>query len=158
MQRTIPVTALFQISEYLQNEYFSWNITICQLLIVGCYISSKQNLQPGEGSLTKTRKENRKQHWHRCSLYKLWGISPWPMDGRVDDGAPWIEYVDLYNPIVSFQVNFLPWKTNMVFTLWGCFSFGCMRRSWNIFSSSCDSRNHQLTRTDWNDNIVGNNL
>ena len=80
------------------------------------------------------------------------------MDSRVDDGAPWIEYVDLYNPIVSFQVNFLPWKKNMVFTSWGCFSFGCMRRSWNIFSSSCDSGNHQLTRTDWNDNIVGNNF
>ena len=46
----------------------------------------------------------------------------------------------------------------MVFTSWGCFSFGCMRRSWNIFSSSCDSGNHQLTRTDWNDNIVGNNF
>ena len=64
----IPVAFVYQISEYLQNEYFSWNITICQLLIVGCYISSKQNLQPGEGSLTKTRKENRKQHRHMCSF------------------------------------------------------------------------------------------
>ena len=46
----------------------------------------------------------------------------------------------------------------MLFTLWGCFSFGCMRRSWNIFSWSCDSGNHQWTSTDWNDNIVGDNF
>ena len=103
LQRMIPVAFVYQISEYLQNEYLFQNITICQLLIVGCYISSKQNLQPGEGSLTKTRKENRKQHRHMCSFINFgeFYLDQWMVEWMVVLPALNI-YVDLYNPIVNF--------------------------------------------------------
>ena len=85
LQRMKPVAFVYQTSEYLQNEYLFQNITICQLLIVGCYISSKQNLQPREGSLSKTRKENRKQHRHRCSFinFGVFYLDQWMVEWMV---------------------------------------------------------------------------